>query len=169
MPADISCCLGCPFEGDVPAELVAELSKALHAGGCSEIVISDTIGTGTPGSMAKALERTLAHGVPVEDIAVHCHDTCGQAGAVIFFAMAEYGITSVEAAVAGLGGCPYAPGASGNAATEDVVHLLHGAGVHTGVDLPALLDVSRWVEELFAAEGHAIPGSAVARAAQPAP
>jgi len=142
----ISCCLGCPFEGAVAPELVAELARALHAGGCEEVVVSDTIGTGTPGSMGAVLAATLAH-VPVEDVAVHLHDTYGQALANILTAL-QHGVATVDASAAGLGGCPFAgPGAAGNVATEDVVYMLEGMGIETGVDLLRVVDAGEWITQ----------------------
>jgi len=211
--AYISCALGCPFEGAVPPELAADLARALHAHAPeTEIVISDTIGTGTPGEMARVLAHTLAH-VPINRIAVHCasarlsaarlgcasrlrlssaplacasrksrsaharvffgclppachahpptrvthtrasavcfagHDTYGQALANILEAM-RHGVATVDSSVAGLGGCPFAgPGAAGNVATEDVVYMLRGAGVETGVNLDAAIDAGAWACE----------------------
>ena len=140
----ISCALGCPFEGEVHPSAVAEIAKALFDGGCDEIVISDTIGTGTPGSMRSVLALTLPH-VPVEHIAVHCHDTWGQALANIYCAL-MHGVSTIDSSVAGLGGCPFAgPGAAGNVATEDVVYMLDGLGIETGVNLGAVADIGEWV------------------------
>ena len=140
----ISCCLGCPFEGEVPPSAVAEIAKTLYDGGCDEIVISDTIGTGSPGSMRAVLALTLPH-VPVEAIAVHCHDTWGQALANIYCALL-HGVSTVDSSVAGLGGCPFAgPGAAGNVATEDVVYMLEGLGIETGVNLDAVASIGEWV------------------------
>jgi len=129
----ISCALGCPFEGHIDPGAVASIAIALHESGCDQIVLSDTIGTGTPGSMADLLAEVLPH-VPVDNLAVHCHDTYGQALANILCAL-QHGVATIDSSVAGLGGCPFAgPGASGNVATEDVVYMLHGLGVETGVD-----------------------------------
>ncbi|CAO0790693.1 unnamed protein product [Mucor circinelloides] len=141
----LSCVLGCPYEGKVNPEKVAELAKELYDAGCYEISLGDTIGVGTAGSMATLLEHVLKV-VPIEAVAVHCHDTYGQALANILKAL-EYGVRVVDSSVAGLGGCPYAPGAKGNVATEDVVYMLNGLGLKTGVDLDALIDTGDWISE----------------------
>ncbi|KAG2234396.1 hypothetical protein INT48_003623 [Thamnidium elegans] len=141
----LSCVLGCPYEGSVNPEKVAEMAKELYDAGCYEISLGDTIGVGTAGSMATMLEHVLKV-VPADAIAVHCHDTYGQALANILKAL-EYGIRVVDSSVAGLGGCPYAPGAKGNVATEDVVYMLHGMGLKTGVDLEALVETGQWISE----------------------
>ncbi len=136
--AYISCVLGCPYEGHVAPSKVAQLARRLHELGCDEISLGDTIGIGTP-LAAKRLLRRVAEAVPLESIAVHFHDTRGQALANIL-ACLELGVNIVDASVAGLGGCPYAKGAAGNVATEDLVYMLHGMGIETGVDLDALID-----------------------------
>ena len=132
----VSCVLGCPYEGAVPVEKVAEVAAALDALGCAGISLGDTIGVGTP-LKARAMLAAVAERVPLERLAVHFHDTYGQALANIL-ACLELGVATVDAAVAGLGGCPYAKGASGNVATEDVVHMLNGLGIETGIDLEKL-------------------------------
>ncbi|CEP11434.1 hypothetical protein [Parasitella parasitica] len=141
----LSCVLGCPYEGKVDPAKVAELAKELYDAGCYEISLGDTIGVGTAGSMGTLLEHVLKV-VPIEAVAVHCHDTYGQALANILKAL-EYGVRVVDSSVAGLGGCPYAPGAKGNVATEDVVYMLNGMGLKTGVDLDALIDTGDWISE----------------------
>jgi hydroxymethylglutaryl-CoA lyase len=141
----VSCVLGCPYEGDVPASAVAEVAAALQAMGCFEISLGDTIGTGTP-ARAAAIVQAVAERVPRAALAVHFHDTYGQALANIL-ACLETGIAVVDASVAGLGGCPFAPGAAGNVATEDVVYMLDGLGVRTGVDLARLAEAGRFVCE----------------------
>ena len=133
----ISCVLGCPYEGEIAPAAVASVAAELLAMGCYEVSLGDTIGTGTAGSMARLLETLLAQFTPGQ-LAVHCHDTYGQALSNILVAL-QHGIATVDASVAGLGGCPYARGASGNVATEDVVYMLHGMGIATGVDLDALV------------------------------
>ncbi|CAK4686006.1 hypothetical protein LEN26_005962 [Aphanomyces euteiches] len=133
----VSCVLGCPYEGEVDPEVVAKVAKTLLDMGCYEISLGDTIGIGTPGSTLKMLQATKEV-VPVEKLAVHFHDTYGQALANILVALQE-GVSVVDSAVAGLGGCPYAKGASGNVATEDVVYMLHGLGIKTGVDLQKVM------------------------------
>ena len=133
----VSCVLGCPYEGEVAPTAVAAVSAELLAMGCYEVSLGDTIGTGTAGSMARLLETLLAQFTP-QQLAVHCHDTYGQALANILVAL-QHGIATVDTSVAGLGGCPYARGASGNVATEDVVYMLDGLGIASGLDLAALV------------------------------
>jgi isopropylmalate/homocitrate/citramalate synthase len=137
----VSCVLGCPYEGEIAPEAVARVSKALYDMGCAEISLGDTIGTGTP-LKAKRMIAAVAKHVPMQQLAVHFHDTYGQALANIFAAL-ELGIGVVDSSVAGLGGCPYARGASGNVATEDVVYMLDGMGIATGIDLDRLARVGR--------------------------
>ncbi|MDQ1093370.1 hydroxymethylglutaryl-CoA lyase [Xanthomonas sacchari] len=141
----VSTVLGCPYQGDVPLADVVRVAQRLHAMGCYEISLGDTIGVGTPGK-ARAMLRAVAAAVPMAALAVHFHDTYGQALANIA-ACLEEGVRVVDAAVSGAGGCPYAKGASGNVATEDVVYLLHGNGVETGIDLPALAATGRWLAQ----------------------
>jgi hydroxymethylglutaryl-CoA lyase len=154
----VSCALGCPYEGAVESQQAVRVARALYTMGCSEVSLGDTIGVGTP-LAARALIETAAAHVPLERLAVHFHDTYGQALANIF-ACLEAGVSVVDASVGGLGGCPYAPGASGNVATEDLVFMLNGMGVETGVDLDALLEAGAAVARQL---GRA-PESAVARA-----
>ena len=132
----VSCVLGCPYEGDIDINKVAEVAKTLFDMGCYEISLGDTIGVGTP-AKAKAMLAKVAEVVPMEHLAVHFHDTYGQALANIY-ACLELGVSVVDSAVAGLGGCPYAKGASGNVASEDVVYMLNGLGIEHGVDLQKL-------------------------------
>jgi hydroxymethylglutaryl-CoA lyase len=139
----ISCVLGCPYEGRVDADKVVEVAQALFDLGCYEVSLGDTIGAGTPVA-ARRLLWAVAGECGMERLAVHFHDTRGQALANIF-ACLEAGVGVVDASVAGLGGCPYAQGASGNVATEDLVYLLHGIGVETGVDLPALVAAGHFI------------------------
>ena len=141
----VSCVLGCPYEGKVPLSNVVSVSKALYEMGCYEISLGDTIGVGTPGE-ARAMIQAVAKEVPIDALAGHFHDTLGQALANIYAALEE-GVTTFDCSVSGLGGCPYAPGASGNVATEDVVYMLHGSGFETGVDLGALVETSVWISE----------------------
>jgi hydroxymethylglutaryl-CoA lyase len=126
------------------------VAKALHAMGCEEVSLGDTIGIGTP-LKARQMLRAVAAEVPVESLAVHFHDTYGQALANIL-ACLEEGVRVVDSAVSGTGGCPYAKGASGNVASEDVVYMLHGMGMATGVDLDALVDTGRWLAALLGRE-----------------
>lgn len=139
----VSTVLGCPYQGEVPLHDVVRVARALHDMGCHEISLGDTIGVGTP-ARARAMLRAVAHAVPMQALAVHFHDTYGQALANLL-ACLEEGVRVVDAAVGGTGGCPYARGASGNVATEDVVYMLEGLGMPTGVDLPALADTGRWL------------------------
>jgi hydroxymethylglutaryl-CoA lyase len=139
----VSCVLGCPYEGDIAPEKVAEVAGALYDMGCYEVSLGDTIGTGTPGK-TKAMIEACAKRVPLERLAGHYHDTYGQALANIYASL-EMGVATFDASVAGLGGCPYAAGASGNVATEDVIYMLNGLGVRTGVDLDRLVDIGQWI------------------------
>ena len=139
----ISCVVGCPYEGDVAAAAVAEVAEKLLTMGCYEISLGDTIGVGTPGKV-QAMLRAVAERVPLERLAVHCHDTYGQALANIYAALG-LGVAVIDSSVAGLGGCPYAKGASGNVATEDVVYMLNGLGIETGVDLTKLAAAGRYI------------------------
>ena len=139
----VSCVLGCPYEGEVAPGRVADVAGALYDMGCYEISLGDTIGVGTPGK-ARAMIEACARRVPLERLAGHYHDTYGQALANIY-ASFEAGVTTFDASVAGLGGCPYAAGASGNVATEDVVYMLHGLDLETGVDLKRLVGIGRWI------------------------
>ncbi len=139
----VSCVLGCPYQGEVAVADVVRVSKALAEMGCGEISLGDTIGIGTP-AKARAMLKAVAAEVPMTHIAVHFHDTRGQALANIY-ACLEEGVRSVDASVAGLGGCPYARGATGNVATEDLVYMLQGLGLDTGVDLDALVETGRWM------------------------
>ena len=143
----ISCALGCPYEGAVNPNRVAELAGRLHALGCQEISLGDTIGAGTP-LEARRMLATVAARVPMNKLALHFHDTRGQALANIW-ACLEDGAAVVDSSIAGLGGCPFAPGAAGNAATEDLVYMLQGAGIETGVDLEKLLAAARRVCKLL--------------------
>ncbi|VVN79753.1 3-hydroxy-3-isohexenylglutaryl-CoA/hydroxy-methylglutaryl-CoA lyase [Pseudomonas fluorescens] len=133
----VSCVLGCPYEGHVAPEQVARVARELYAMGCYEVSLGDTIGTGTAGATRKMFEVVSAD-VPREKLAGHFHDTYGQAMANIYASLLE-GISVFDSSIAGLGGCPYAKGASGNVATEDVVYLLNGLGIETGIDLDALI------------------------------
>lgn len=139
----VSTVLGCPYQGAVPLSDVVRVARALHALGCYEISLGDTIGIGTPVA-ARAMLLAVADAVPMNQLAVHFHDTRGTALANVF-ACIEAGVRVVDASVAGLGGCPYAVGASGNVASEDVVYMLHGMGMDTGVDLGRLVAVGRWI------------------------
>lgn len=139
----VSCVLGCPYEGEIAPAKVAEVSKALYDMGCYEISLGDTIGTGTP-TKAQAMIDAVTKHVPVEKLAAHFHDTYGQALANLL-AVLQMGVATIDSSVAGLGGCPYAKGASGNVATEDVVYMLNGLGIKTGIDLEKLADTGSWI------------------------
>ncbi|XP_027046621.1 hydroxymethylglutaryl-CoA lyase, mitochondrial-like [Pocillopora damicornis] len=139
----VSCVVGCPYEGSVAPKAVAKVTKNLFDMGCYEVSLGDTIGVGTPGSTQAMLEGVLET-VPVNHLAIHCHDTYGQALANILTAL-QLGLGTVDASVSGLGGCPYARGASGNVATEDVVYMLHGMGIETGINLNKLVDAGQFI------------------------
>jgi hydroxymethylglutaryl-CoA lyase len=154
----ISCVVGCPYEGPIAPQAVAQVAAKLLALGCYEISLGDTIGTGTPARI-QAMIDAVSEVVPIERIGVHFHDTYGQALANILASL-EKGIAVVDSSVAGLGGCPYAKGASGNVASEDVLYMLKGLGVHTGVDLDKLATVGQFISKVLGRE----PASKVARA-----
>ena len=141
----LSCTVGCPYEGDIKPEKVADVANSLLNLGCYEISLADTIGVGTPTSVGHMLDA-VCRLIEPSKLGIHCHDTYGQALANILTAM-SYGIASVDSSVAGLGGCPYAAGATGNVATEDVVYMLHGMGYETGVDLNKLIDAGVYICE----------------------
>lgn len=143
----ISCVLGCPFDGEVKPQAVVEVAKTLWNLGCYEVSLGDTIGVGTP-LKARQLLRAVAGSVPMEKLAMHFHDTYGQALANLYAGMQE-GARVIDSAAGGLGGCPYAPGATGNVATEDVVYMLEGLGIETGVDMPKLLAATNAVSQLI--------------------
>ena len=156
----VSTVLGCPYQGEVPLADVVRVARALYAMGCHEISLGDTIGVGTP-LKARAMLRAVAAEVPLAALAVHFHDTYGQALANIA-ACLEDGVRVVDSAVAGTGGCPYARGASGNVASEDVVYMLHGMGMETGIDLPALADTGRWLAGVLGRDNGSKAGKAMA-------
>ena len=143
----VSTVLGCPYQGEVPLADVVRVASRLHALGCYEISLGDTIGVGTP-HKARAMLKAVAAEVPLPALAVHFHDTYGQALANIL-ACLEEGVAVVDSAVSGTGGCPYAKGASGNVASEDVVYLLHGLGMDTGIDLARLSETGLWLSALL--------------------
>ena len=156
----ISCALGCPYEGSIAPEKVAELAAALHDMGCYEVSLGDTIGVGTPGK-TRAMIEACAQRVPIRRLAGHYHDTYGQALANIYASL-ELGVATFDASVAGLGGCPYAAGASGNVASEDVVYMMNGLGIETGVDLDKLVDIGEWICGLLGREPSSKAGKAIA-------
>jgi hydroxymethylglutaryl-CoA lyase len=150
--AYVSTVYGCPYEGAVDPGKAVELCHALRALGCYQVSLGDTIGVATPRQVRDVLSRVLAD-IPAPEVAVHFHDTRGTALANILVAV-EMGITTIDSALGGLGGCPYAPGASGNVATEDVIYMLEGMGVRTGVNLDKLVDAARLASTLV---GHEMP------------
>lgn len=156
----VSTVLGCPYQGEVPLADVVRVARSLHAMGCYEISLGDTIGVGTP-AKARAMLRAVAAEVPMDALAIHFHDTYGQALANVL-ACLEDGVAVVDSAVSGAGGCPYAKGASGNVASEDVVYMLHGLGVRTGVDLALLAETGRWLAGLLGRETGSKVGRALA-------
>jgi hydroxymethylglutaryl-CoA lyase len=156
----VSCVLGCPYEGDIRLNKVAEVAHTLSQMGCYEISLGDTIGVGTPLKAAQMIEAVSAK-VSTKEIALHFHDTYGQALANIL-ACLPFGISTIDSAIAGLGGCPYAKGASGNVASEDVVYMLHGMGIDTGINLEKLAAVGRYISDKLGRQ----PGSKVALALQ---
>lgn len=157
----VSCVIACPYEGPILPDAVVRVAERLLEMGCYEISLGDTIGVGTPAGTQRLLDVVLKR-IPVEKIAVHFHDTYGQALANILTSL-DYGVATVDSSVGGLGGCPYAPGAAGNVATEDVLYMLNGLGVHTGVDLDAVVEAAWFIS---GALGHP-PRSKVALAMRP--
>ncbi|MCK9261678.1 MAG: hydroxymethylglutaryl-CoA lyase, partial [Azoarcus sp.] len=154
----VSCVVGCPYEGEIAPEKVAEVAETLISMGCYEVSLGDTIGSGNPVTVQRMLDAVMRR-VPVAQLAGHYHDTYGMAVANIFASL-QMGVAVFDASVGGLGGCPYAAGASGNVATEDVVWLLKGMGIDTGIDFDALVDTAAWIN----AELGRTPASRVARA-----
>ncbi|CAA0280658.1 Hydroxymethylglutaryl-CoA lyase [Alteromonas infernus] len=143
----VSCVMGCPYQGDISPKTVTQVSKALLDMGCYEISLGDTIGAGTPRATSLLLEDVLKD-IPAQKLAAHFHDTYGQALVNLYKAL-EYGIATIDSAVAGLGGCPYAKGASGNVATEDVVYMLNGMEISSGVNMDRLLTSSSYISEVL--------------------
>jgi hydroxymethylglutaryl-CoA lyase len=141
----VSCVLGCPYEGDIAPEQVAQVATNLYQMGCYEISLGDTIGVGTPANVTKMIQA-VSTCVPIDKLAIHFHDTYGQALTNIYAAL-QMGIKVVDSAIAGLGGCPYAKGASGNVATEDVVYMLNGLGIKTGIDFKKLLEAGWFISD----------------------
>jgi hydroxymethylglutaryl-CoA lyase len=154
----ISCAVGCPYEGEIAPERVELVARLMKEIGVQHVGVADTIGVGTPRKVQRALEAALKH-YPLEDVSGHYHDTYGQALANVYASL-ELGIASFDTSVSGLGGCPYAKGATGNVATEDVVYLLHGLGIATGIDLGALIDAGQAIRGVLGQPN----GSRVARA-----
>lgn len=154
----ISCAVGCPYEGEIAPERVGLVARLMKDIGVQHVGVADTIGVGTPRKVQAALEQALAH-FPLDEVSGHYHDTYGQALSNVYASL-EMGISTFDTSVSGLGGCPYAKGATGNVATEDVVYLLHGLGIHTGIDLDRLIDAGVAIRDAL---GQAT-GSRVARA-----
>ena len=158
----VSTVLGCPYQGEVPVAEVVRVARRLHALGCYEISLGDTIGVGTP-HQAREMLLAVATEVPMPALAVHFHDTYGQALANVA-ACVEAGVRVADSAVAGTGGCPYAKGASGNVASEDLVYMLRGMGIQTGIDLEALADTGRWLASRLGRSTGSKVGRALAAA-----
>lgn len=163
----VSCALGCPYEGDIAPRAVASVAASLYSMGCYEVSLGDTIGVGTPGRV-KAVIETVTRSVPLGKLAGHYHDTYGQALANIYASL-EMGMAVFDSSVAGLGGCPFAPGATGNVATEDVVYLLEGLGVKTGVDLEKLLGAAEFICEALGRPSQSKAGRALLAKARKGP
>jgi hydroxymethylglutaryl-CoA lyase len=158
--ASVSCAFGCPYQGEVPLDAVADVVRRMAALGCDEIDIADTIGVSTARKTQKVME-TAAAAFKLEGISGHFHDTYGQALANIVAAM-EVGVSIYHSSVAGLGGCPYAKGATGNVATEDVVYLMNGLGVETGIDLDKVVDAGIYISGHLGRKGNSRAGNALA-------
>lgn len=156
----ISCVVDCPYEGPIAPAAVARVAKALYVMGCEELSLGDTIGTGTPRRI-QAMVETVAADIPIGILAVHCHDTYGQALANILAAL-QTGVAIVDSAVAGLGGCPYAAGASGNVASEDVLYMLNGLEIETGVDLKSLVETGAFIAAALGRSSGSKAGLALA-------
>jgi hydroxymethylglutaryl-CoA lyase len=156
----ISCVVDCPYEGPIAPAAVARVAKALYVMGCEELSLGDTIGTGTPRRI-QAMVETVAADIPIGILAVHCHDTYGQALANILAAL-QTGVAIVDSAVAGLGGCPYAAGASGNVASEDVLYMLNGLEIETGVELKSLVETGAFIAAALGRSSGSKAGLALA-------
>ncbi|HEX7633795.1 MAG TPA: hydroxymethylglutaryl-CoA lyase [Noviherbaspirillum sp.] len=156
----ISCAFGCPYQGEVPAESVADVVKRLRELGCDEIDIADTIGVATPKKVQAVMQRA-AQEFPIERLSGHFHDTYGQALANIYASM-EVGISIFHSSVAGLGGCPYAKGATGNVSTEDVLYMMNGLGIATGIDLDAVVDAGQFISQHLGRKAVSRAGNAIA-------
>ena len=156
----VSCALGCPYQGEVTPEAAADVVRRMRDLGCDEIDIADTIGVGTAAQVKRVFERA-AQEFPLERLAGHFHDTYGQALANIYAAL-EVGVVIYHSSVAGLGGCPYAKGATGNVATEDVLYLMHGLGISTGISLDAVVDAGQFISEQLGRQSSSRAGRAIA-------
>lgn len=143
----VSCVLGCPHEGEVKPQQAAHIAARLYRMGCYEVALGDSIGVGTPGSVKALIQECEAAGVPVAVLSAHFHNTCGMALANCYAAM-EMGVAIIESAAGGLGGCPNAPGATGNLAAEELIYMLNGLGIETGVDLDEVVAIGQWATEV---------------------
>ena len=155
----VSCVVGCPYEGAIDPQKTAEVAKTLYDMGCYEVSLGDTVGVGNPASISRMLEA-CAQRVPIDKLAGHYHDTYGMAIANIYASL-QLGMAVFDSSLAGLGGCPYAKGASGNVATEDVVYLLHGLGIETGIDLAKLAGIGDWISSAINRPNGAKAGRAL--------
>ncbi len=155
----MSCTVGCPYEGEIAPERVAYLAGLLKGIGVQRVDVADTIGVGTPRKVQRAIEATLLH-FGIDHISGHYHDTYGQALANTLAAL-EIGVWNFQSSVAGLGGCPYAKGATGNVATEDVVYMLHGMGIETGIDLDKLIDAGAYISDFLGRKPHSLAATAI--------
>ncbi|MDB5842101.1 MAG: hydroxymethylglutaryl-CoA lyase [Herminiimonas sp.] len=158
--ASVSCAFGCPYQGEVPVESVADVTQRLRELACDEIDIADTIGVATPGQVHRVMERVITE-FPIGQISGHFHDTYGQALANIY-ACLEVGISIFHSSVAGLGGCPYAKGATGNVATEDVLYLMQGLGIETGIDLDKVVEAGQFISRFLGRKAASRAGNAIA-------
>jgi hydroxymethylglutaryl-CoA lyase len=158
--AAVSTAFGCPYQGEVPLESVLDVVRRMRDLGCDEIGIADTIGVGTADQVRRVMEAA-ARVYPIDRISGHFHDTYGQAVANVYASL-QVGVSRFDASIAGLGGCPYAKGATGNVATEDIVYLLHGLGIDTGLDLDALVDTGQWISAFLGRKSMSRAGNALA-------
>jgi hydroxymethylglutaryl-CoA lyase len=156
----ISCALGCPYQGEVKPEAVGYVARLMKEIGVGHVGVADTIGTGTPRATQAAMEAALAH-YAIEQVSGHFHDTYGQATANVY-ACLEMGVSTFDSSIAGLGGCPYAKGATGNVATEDVLYLLRGLGIETGIDFTKAVQIGQWISSVLERKAFARAGNAVA-------
>ncbi len=156
----ISCALGCPYQGEVTPAAVGYVARLMKEIGVQHVGVADTIGTGTPRAAQAALEAALAH-YPLDEVSGHFHDTYGQATANVYASL-EIGVSTFDTSIAGLGGCPYAKGATGNVATEDVLYLLRGLGIDTGIDLDQTVAIGQWISGVLERKAFARAGNAMA-------
>ena len=158
----LSCVLGCPYEGEVNPAVVTALTQQLLNAGCYEVSLGDTIGIGTAGSTNALLQCMQQSSINPEQLAMHCHDTYGQALSNVLVAL-QHGVNTIDASVSGLGGCPFAPGASGNVATEDVIYMLNGLGIEHGVDLAKLMTAGNYISGVLKRDTQSSVARAIAR------